>query len=432
MLFRHLVHHVLRLQFPFPLGDVKVAQQLLLKVAQAGRLLEILVLDHLVLRLFDLLHFPFEVDDLLGDVNVRQVDPCTRFVENVNGLVREETVGDVPVAQADGSIDGLVAVADTVMLFILVLDVRQDLDRFIDGGRIHHDLLEPAVERTVLFDVLAVFVQRCGSDALELPARERRLKHVRRIEGTRRSPRADDGMQLVNEEDDVSGFLQFVHDRFHPLLELPTVFCACNEGGQVKGDDPFAVQDAAHLLLDDAHREPLGNRSFPHSRFADEDRIVLLPAAEDLGNPFDLLLASDDRVQLVFCRKFGQVVTEIVKDGGLGLLRLLFRRRLVVLGRRWLAADNVVQLPPDHVVVDVELVEDLCSDVVIVPQEGKEQMFRSDNIRFVQFRFKVRDLEDLLGLLRQRDVPYGQGSPRRADGILNRLYQLVEVHPQVS
>ena len=79
VLFGDVVHRVLRLQLPFAFGDVKVAEEFLLQVAQPGGFLEVLVLDDLVLRLLDLLDFAFEVEDLLRDMDVREVDPRARL-----------------------------------------------------------------------------------------------------------------------------------------------------------------------------------------------------------------------------------------------------------------------------------------------------------------------------------------------------------------
>ncbi len=52
-------------------------------------------------------------------------------------------------------------------------------------------LLEAALERGVLLDVLAVFVERGRADAMQLAARERRLEHVARVHRAFGLARAD-------------------------------------------------------------------------------------------------------------------------------------------------------------------------------------------------------------------------------------------------
>ena len=66
-------------------------------------------------------------------------------------------------------------------------------------------LLEATLERGVLLDVLAVLVERRGADHAQLAAGQHRLEHVagvhRRVAGR---ARADDGVQLVDERDDLA------------------------------------------------------------------------------------------------------------------------------------------------------------------------------------------------------------------------------------
>ena len=56
----------------------------------------------------------------------------------------------------------------------------------------------------------------------------------------------------------------------------------------VSGTSPF----------DDAVREAFGDRGLADAGLADERRVVLGAAREDLDDPLDLLLAADDRVEL--------------------------------------------------------------------------------------------------------------------------------------
>src|SRR5690349_16209053 len=121
-------------------------------------------------------------------------------------------------------------------------------------------------------------------------------------------------MELVDEEDDVLRLLELVHDRLHALLELPAVLRAGDERRKIERDDALVVEDARNFLLDDAERKPFGDGGLPAPRFADEDRIVLLPAAQHLGNAFDLLLAADDRVELVLDGELREIAPEIVED----------------------------------------------------------------------------------------------------------------------
>ena len=71
--------------------------------------------------------------------------------------------------------------------------------------------------------------------------------------------------------------------------------------------DPLAPEALGDVTLDDPLREALDNRGLADPRLADEHRIVLGPAAEDLDDPADLLVPADDRVELSLVRELGEV-----------------------------------------------------------------------------------------------------------------------------
>ena len=66
------------------------------------------------------------------------------------------------------------------------------------------DRLEAPLERGVLLDALAVLVERRRADAAQLAARERGLEQVGRVHRALGRAGADDGVQLVDEQDDLA------------------------------------------------------------------------------------------------------------------------------------------------------------------------------------------------------------------------------------
>ena len=61
-------------------------------------------------------------------------------------------------------------------------------------------LLEAPLKRRVLLHVLAVLIQRRRSDAAQVATSKRGLEQVARVHRPRHRPRADEGVDLVNEE----------------------------------------------------------------------------------------------------------------------------------------------------------------------------------------------------------------------------------------
>jgi hypothetical protein len=62
------------------------------------------------------------------------------------------------------------------------------------------DLLEAALERGVLLEVLAVLVQRGGTDGLQLAAGQHRLEDRGCVDGALGRTGTDEGVDLVDEQ----------------------------------------------------------------------------------------------------------------------------------------------------------------------------------------------------------------------------------------
>ena len=103
------------------------------------------------------------------------------LVDQVDGLVGQEAVGDVAIGQHRRCDQRRVLDADAVVHLVALAQPAQDVDRVLHAGLAGEDRLEAARERRVLLDVLAVFVERRGADAAQLAARERGLEHVARV-----------------------------------------------------------------------------------------------------------------------------------------------------------------------------------------------------------------------------------------------------------
>ena len=86
--------------------------------------------------------------------------------------------------------------------FVALAQAAQDRDRVLDARLIDQDRLEAPLERGVLFDVLAVLVERRRADHVQLAARQHRLEQVAGVHRAFGPARADDVVQLVDEEHD--------------------------------------------------------------------------------------------------------------------------------------------------------------------------------------------------------------------------------------
>ena len=153
---------------------------------------------------------------------------------------------------------------------------------------------------------------------LDLAARERRLEHVRGVDRALGRAGPDERVQLVEEEDDVLRLPDLLHDRLEPLLELAAVLGAGHQRAQVELEQPLAARGRpARRGSTIFWASPSTIAVLPTPGLADEDRVVLGAAGQDLDDPLDLLLAADDRVELALAGELGQVARELVEHRGL-------------------------------------------------------------------------------------------------------------------
>ena len=171
-----------------------------------------------------------------------------------------------------------------------------------------------------------------------------RLEHVRGVDGAFGRARAHEGMDLVDEEDDLPRSLgHFLENSLQPILELAAEFGAGDKRPHIQGDDPLVLECLRYVAVDDPLGEPLHDGRLADARLADQHGVVLRPPREDLHDPSDLLVAADDRVK-------GALSCQLIEIPRVSLKGLVFF--LGVLVRDALAAPDVHQNLVDAVFRD--------------------------------------------------------------------------------
>ena len=128
------------------------------------------------------------------------------------------------------------------MRFIFWPQAFQNLDCFIDSRRIDLHRLKTTLERGIFLDVLAIFVHRRRADALQFTAAQSRLDNVGSVHRAFGRARTDDGMQLVDKENDVLGATDFIHHRLDALFELAAIFGSGDHQREIERDHSFVAQ----------------------------------------------------------------------------------------------------------------------------------------------------------------------------------------------
>ena len=139
-------------------------------VTEAGGLFEVLVGNGLLLGLVEPFGLFLEFLQVRRPDHRLQTDPRPGLVDHVDRLVRQAAAGDIAAGKFDGRFECVVGDLHPMVLLVPVSQPPENLDGLFIGGGFDEHGLEPPLKSPVLLDVLAVFVERRGTDALQLSA----------------------------------------------------------------------------------------------------------------------------------------------------------------------------------------------------------------------------------------------------------------------
>ena len=308
------------------------------------------------------------------------------FVDEVNRLVGEKSIGDVAVGQRRRGDDRRVGDSDAVMGLVLLLQAAQDGDRVFDRRLRDEHRLEPPRQGRILLDMLAIFVERRCAHAVQVAARQRRLQEIGGVHRPLGLARADQRVHLVDEQDDAAvGRGHFGQHRLETLLELAAIFRSRDQRAHVERHELLVAQRFRHVAVDDAKRETLDDRRLADAGLADEHRIVLGPARQHLDGAADLLVAANHRIELAIARGVGKVAG------------VFLQRVILVLGARRIrgaALSEVVDRGVEGLGGDACVGQDLGRFGPLLHRQRQKQALHGD-------KRIARLLGDLLGVVEQ-------------------------------
>ena len=235
--------------------------------------------------------------DWLGQRFQLHLQAAGCLVDQVDGLVRKLSPRYVAVREPRRRHQGIVADADAVVDLVALFQAAQNRHCVVHRWLAHHYRLKPSLQRLVLLDVLAVFVERGGTDAAQIAARQGRLEHVGGVDRALRRAGADQGVQLVDEKNDLAvGRSDLLEYRLEPVLELAAKLGSRHQRAQIERQDALAFERFRHVAGCDPLGDAFHDGGLAHPRLADDDRVVLGAAGEHLQRPSHFFVATDDRV----------------------------------------------------------------------------------------------------------------------------------------
>ena len=177
------------------------------------------------------------------------------------------------------------------------------------------DRLETPLKCSVLLDMFTVLFCRGCADDLDFSTRQRWLQDGRGVDGAFCGTCANDGVNLVNEEDVVLGFLQLSNNLLHAVLELTAILGSCYQTCQVKCPDLLSAQDVRNVAGCNELSQTLNNGGLTNAGIAQDKWVVLLAAGKNLHDTLNLAVTANNRVKLFICSKLSKVAAKLLQHG---------------------------------------------------------------------------------------------------------------------
>ena len=292
--------------------------ELFLAVTQFGYLLVelfnllgvVLALDGLALN-FQLLQLTGGLVKLFGHRVALHAQLGGGLVHQVDGLVGQETVADVPFGQLHGGYAGVVLDAHLVVVLVAFLQSAQ----YAYGAQlirlVNSDGLETTLQSLVLLEILLVFVQCSGSDAAQFAARKGWFQYVGGVHGSLTASGSHQCVYLVDEENDASVALgHLVNNTFEPLLKLALVLRPGHKRTHVERIHLLVLKVFGHIAAHDALGQTLDYGRLARAGFTYQDRVVLGASAKYLQHAAYLVVTTDNGVELALPGLLHKVLRE--------------------------------------------------------------------------------------------------------------------------
>ena len=194
---------------------------------------------------------------------------------------------------------------------------------------IYHNRLETTGKCSILLNILAVFIQSCCTDTVQLTSGKHRLQHVSCIHGAICLTCTHDQMKLIDKQNDLSfALLHFLKYRFQTFLKLTTILGTCNQRTHIQGKNLLILKTFRYISCHNTLCQSLDGCCFTNARLTDENRVVLGLTGKDTDNIPDLHITADHRIKLLILRLLHKILTVFIQ-GIIGCLRVVTDNSLV-------------------------------------------------------------------------------------------------------
>ena len=150
---------------------------------------------------------------------------------------------------------------------------------------------------------------------MEFAAREHGFQQISRVHRAVRLARADDGVQLVDEQNDAAlALFHFREHRLQTLLEFAPEFRPRNQRAYIQRKHLAVFEGIGDVPPHDTDRQTFRDRRFADARFADQHGVVLRLTRKNADDVSYFLVPADHGIYLVLTRLFHEVGAVFVEN----------------------------------------------------------------------------------------------------------------------
>ncbi len=311
-----------------------------------------------------------------------------RFIDQVDGLVRQEAVRDVTVRKRGRRKNRRILDAHAVVHFIAFFQSAQNRDRIFDRRFADQHRLKPAFQRRIFLDVFLVFVECRCADRAQLAPRQRRFEHVGRVHRAFRGAGSHQRVQFVDEQNDLPfGLGDLFQDGFQTVFKFAAEFRSRHQRRQVQRHDALGLQHVRYVAGNDPLRQAFHDRGLSDAGLADQHRVVFRTPRQYLHHAANLFVAPDYGIELLSARQFRQVA------------RIFFQRcvgSLRILRSHALRSAHSSQCLQDCFVGSALAFQQLSRGFAVLPRNRQKQVLRRNIFVFEAVRFLERALQHVV------------------------------------
>ena len=204
------------------------------------------------------------------DGGIVQIHVRAGFVDQVNGLIGQKTVGDIALAEHHRLTQHALGNGDAVVILVIMGNALQNLEGVLHIRFVYRHRLETALQGAVLLNMLAVFIEGGGANDLNFAAAQRGLQNIGGIHAALGIACTHNVMHLVDHKDHIAQLADLLNETLHAAFKLAAELGTGHQRRQVQQIHHLIAQLERHIPLDNTLRQPLGDGGLAHARLADQ------------------------------------------------------------------------------------------------------------------------------------------------------------------